>query len=129
MNIEETRYSGIAPVQEHKVTISIEDIERELLNILAKNDYNLVTLYNSYNTRSNNTPLKDILLNLEQLLKVNFLEDEKKLFISNNVFETIKAQLKILESLDESSASKSSIQEISTVLFATIFSYFKKYFI
>jgi len=129
MNIEETRYSTVVPVQEYKAVISIEEIEREILNIFAKKGYNFVALYNSYSTRSNSTPLKDLILNLEQLLKNNMIEEGQRLFISNQAFETIKSQLKILESLDETSKSKSTIQDISTVLFATMFSYFKKYFI
>jgi hypothetical protein len=129
MTIEEKPYSSVTLKQENNKVIDINEIEKDILNILAKTNYTFVSLYDSYSSRCNNTPLKDIVLNLEQHLKNKFVENEQDCFIAKQVFETIKAQFKILENLQENTTNKTTVQEVSVVLFATLFSYFKKYFI
>jgi hypothetical protein len=128
MITEERPGSMVLPGKEGIKDVQISEIEENILSLLAKKNYNLVSLYSMYNTRSNNTPLKDIVLNLEQLLKSTFINDENKVFISKNIFDTIKSQFKILETIDENSSSPEQMQKILIVLYSTIFSYLKKYF-
>ena len=129
MIIEEKPYSSVTLQAENKRDIDINEVEKDILNILARANYSYISIYEAYSTRNNNTPLRDIVLNLEQHIKNNFVENEQNCFISKQVFDTLKAQFKVLESLQENSVSKSTVQEISVVLFATLFSYLKKYFI
>lgn len=125
MITEERVGSSVLPGRDTVKEVNITDIENECFNLIAKKGFNLTQLYTAHSTRCNNTPLKDIIINLEQLFKVSVISDEKKLFILNSVFETLKAQFKILESLVE----KEDNEKITVVLYATIFSYFKKFFL
>lgn len=125
---EERVGSSILPGKESVKNFNLSDIENEILNQIGKKGFNYTQLYSAYSTRCNNTPLRDIVNNLEQLLKSIAINDEKKLFILNNVFDTLKAQFKILESLDESNGSEKT-QKVVVLLYATIFSYLKKFFL
>jgi hypothetical protein len=125
---EEKLPSSILPVKEHTESISVEDIEKGVLNLLSKKNYKLVETYNMYKGRNANALLKDIVMTLEELLKAKMLEDEKKQYTANLIFGTIKSQIKILENLNEEILKSEVVEQITVALLSTTLLYFKKFF-
>lgn len=128
ITVEEKLPSSVLPVKENNDTISIEDIERGILNLLSKKNYKHVETYNMYKGRNANALLKDVIITLEELLKTKMLEDEKKQYAANLIFGTIKSQIKILESQNEEILKNEVVEQITVALLSTILLYFKKFF-
>lgn len=122
MQIEETLPSTISPGKDVKEEIKIDDIEKQLLRIVAEKNFKLLETYNKYSANSSIALYRDILRNLEDYYKNLNIENDNNKIILAKIFETLKCQFSIIESLQ----IENKKEEIVALLFATIFLHFKK---
>ncbi len=123
MQITEVDYSTIKPGVVEKKSVPISDIEELLIKSAGEKILPYINTYNKYSAASNSAVIRDFLKNLEEYYKNKNIDDANKKIIISKVFDTLKSQFSILESLQIENDSS----ELLIMLFSTIFSHFKKF--
>ena len=100
INFEVTNSSSVLPHSEPKAKFDLDLVTDQIKKALLQKDANLLEIYNRFNISNANTAFKNLLQNIELLIKEKNPQDEKNIPILNSIFSTINNQLKILESLD-----------------------------
>lgn len=122
MQIEEIQPTSILPGKTVKEDIKIENIEKQLLSLVAEKNYKLLDTYNKYSASNSIALYRDMLKNLEEHYKSLSVENENTKIIIAKIFETIKSQYSIIESLQ----IENKKEEILILMFVTVFSHIKK---
>lgn len=122
MQIEETQPTTILPGKEIKETVKVDSVEKHLLSLLAEKNFKLLEIYNKYSASSSVALYRDILKNLEDYYKNLNVESDSNKVILAKIFETLKCQFSIIESLQ----IENKKEEILVLLFVTTFLHFKK---
>lgn len=123
MQFEEISPATILPVKEKKIITKIEDIEKSLQNLIAEKGYKTVSIYNKYSAAAPVAVYRDLLKNLEDYYKNLPIESDEHKVILSKIFDTLKNQFNIIETIKVESNS----EEILVLLFTTIFLHLKRF--
>ena len=122
IQISEIDYSSIKPGKNIKEVFSVSDLEEQILKSFGDKILPHINLYNKYSTSSNSAVLRDLFKNLEDYFKSKKIDDDDKKVVIAKVFETIKNQIQILETIQPDN----NIPELVIILYSTVFTHFKR---
>lgn len=122
MQFEENNSTSIPPGKALKQEAKIEEVEKLLVSLIAEKQFSLLDTYNKYSASSSIAIYRDTLKNLEEYYKNLNLENDNQKVILSKIFETLKCQFGIIESL----GLDNKTEEILMVLFVTSFLHIKR---